>query len=695
MFPAPVGGWIANRSLAMPNAPGMAPGASLLENWFPTATGVVMRRGSELYATLGDGSQPVTSLFSYKNGAQEQLFGSTATDIYDITTITTADNYTIVDEDDESLATDLDDTFGENSTIGKETVTGQTGGDWVVVQFASSGGVYLVLVNGTDAEQLYDGTNWYPITEDNIYSLNYDAETVAFTVGATLTGGTSGVSAPIIKVIDNGTTGTLWLGTLTDATPQWTLNYDAETAAFTVGQTLTGGTSGATATIDAINTVGTTGTLTLSALVGSFQNNEIITDALTGSATANGTQSAVSPAFQNNETITDSSGGSATADGTQSQIAAGITGIDTSSFSYVWAFKNRLFYVEKNSLNAWYLDVDAIGGVAHKLPLGGVFSRGGSLLFGANWSLDSGSGGSGLSQQCVFITTEGEVAVYQGSDPATADWGLVGVYRIGEPLGKKAHIRAGGDVVIATDIGFVPLSQAVQRDYAALSPNAVSYPIEDEWNNAVALRSGQEWHCEVWPASQMVIIALPTVNEQRAEWFVANARTGAWAPFTGWDANCLEVFNNRCFFGSDDGKVIEANVTGQDQGLPYTASCAPLFEDLGAPSALKIATMGRAVLRAQTAPRDRLSVQKEYEINLPAAPDATVVASGSQWGVAVWGESVWGEVGSLHTYQNWRVIDGVGYALSLGLQVTSGAIPPLDAEIVRFDLAFELADMIT
>lgn len=72
-----------------------------------------------------------------------------------------------------------------------------------------------------------------------------------------------------------------------------TLNYDAQTGNFTVGQTITGGTSGATAVIDADADAGATGVLTLSSVMGIFQNNEIITDPLGGSATVNGVLSFV------------------------------------------------------------------------------------------------------------------------------------------------------------------------------------------------------------------------------------------------------------------------------------------------------------------------------------------------------------------------------------------------------------------
>lgn len=70
------------------------------------------------------------------------------------------------------------------------------------------------------------------------------------------------------------------------------LLFDAMTDVFSVGGTLTGGTSGATATILAAETDllgGTTGTVWIGNRVGTFQNNETITGSLGGSALVNGT----------------------------------------------------------------------------------------------------------------------------------------------------------------------------------------------------------------------------------------------------------------------------------------------------------------------------------------------------------------------------------------------------------------------
>ena len=67
------------------------------------------------------------------------------------------------------------------------------------------------------------------------------------------------------------------------------LDYDAQTANFTVAATLTGATSGHTATIDADSDSGASGFLTISSADGAFQDGEIITDdnGTPGSATVN------------------------------------------------------------------------------------------------------------------------------------------------------------------------------------------------------------------------------------------------------------------------------------------------------------------------------------------------------------------------------------------------------------------------
>ena len=77
---------------------------------------------------------------------------------------------------------------------------------------------------------------------------------------------------------------------LNEDTGEFYLLYDAETAAFTtIGQIITGGTSGAKAELVAVTDWGTTGVLKLRDKQGTFQDNETITGSVEGSATVNGT----------------------------------------------------------------------------------------------------------------------------------------------------------------------------------------------------------------------------------------------------------------------------------------------------------------------------------------------------------------------------------------------------------------------
>lgn len=77
----------------------------------------------------------------------------------------------------------------------------------------------------------------------------------------------------------------------------YALDYDAQTSNFTVGNTVTGGTSSATGTIAADVDAGTTGTLYVIDVSGTFQDNETITDA-TGSATSNIPSGLIGNGFQ-------------------------------------------------------------------------------------------------------------------------------------------------------------------------------------------------------------------------------------------------------------------------------------------------------------------------------------------------------------------------------------------------------------
>lgn len=606
-YPTPSAGLISNRNLAVPQ--GQAPGAAVLENWFPTPQGARLRRGMVRRASL-PGDSPTRSLFTYINGSIEELYAANDVGIWDVTVVQVPYDQIISPADGYIIGPEAGYAIGWRSIDASKNLHPSSNGNWSTIQFTTSGGSYLIGVNGTDDGFIYDGTNFFPYIDGGIWRIQ-GTITSAFSDGESVTGATSGATATVVRTIGPD------------------IYVRDVTGTFSAGETVDGGDSGH------------------------------ITDILAPAMAAPGVDR------------------------------------DTSDFSFVWAYKERIYFIEKGSMNVHYLPVDQVGGETTLLPLGGVFNRGGNLLFGQTWSLSSGGDG-GLSEQCIFVSTEGEVAVYQGISPDTAaDWSKVGVYRVGKPLGQRAWIRAGGDIVIATSIGFIPLSKAIDTDYAALGLIAVSNPIADDWRDAVQNRGLDGWHCELWAEGSMSVIGTPTPDDLQPLTFVVNADSGAWCKFTNWQPFGMETFRGKLFMGSVFGRVQEAWVGGSDEGFPYTATAIPLFYDIGTQAQRKIARNARATIRSSAPINPRVTAKFDWDTDLPPAPSAAPISDGNEWNNAIWDQSIWNASPGAFVWQNWVSVGGSGYAATVAVQVTSSNLIPLDAELVRLDLTVETADVIS
>jgi hypothetical protein len=95
--------------------------------------------------------------------------------------------------------------------------------------------------------------------------------------------------ARVVAQMQNGTKGGFWWVAAGASRPGATLLFNLQTANFTAGATLTGGTSGATARIIAVTQSAGSGTLTLGDISGTFISGEVLTDDDGGDARADGT----------------------------------------------------------------------------------------------------------------------------------------------------------------------------------------------------------------------------------------------------------------------------------------------------------------------------------------------------------------------------------------------------------------------
>ena len=205
-------------------------------------------------------------------------------------------------------------------------------------------------------------------------------------------------------------------------------------------------------TISSITHVGAVATLTTAAPHGLITGNRVVISGASSSE-YNGTY-VITKTGASTFTYTMASTPAANATVVGSYTVLGITGVDSSRFINVNLFKNRLYFTEKDTLTCWYLDVDAIGGPASPLYFGGIARNSGYLQAMGTWTLDAGQG---VDDYAVFVTSMGEVIVYNGTDPDVAEkWVLKGVWQLGQTFTRRCFFKWAGDLLLLTQDGLVP-----------------------------------------------------------------------------------------------------------------------------------------------------------------------------------------------------------------------------------------------
>ena len=306
--------------------------------------------------------------------------------------------------------------------------------------------------------------------------------------------------------------------------------------------------------------------------------------------------------------------------------------------SYVWKYKSRMFFIEAGTMNAWYLPLNAVGGNLELIPLSGACSRGGFLMFGATWSIDAGDG---IDDKCIFVSSEGEVLIFTGSDPGDPNnWRQEGRYEVSRPMGMNAHVPVGGDILIATIDGVIPLSQAITKDREGLSLTAATRTIEPFWLQQVSERDDWPWTMCRWDETNALYVSLPGGEVGRQWCLVANIHSGAWCRYVGWDATCFVTINGLMYFGTQDGRVVQAEVTGKDEGNPYFCTYVGSWQHFGGKANQVTWRQARCTFQARaTEPfTPQVSAAVDYNFVLPTPPNA-----GPDPGAAldVWDEGVW------------------------------------------------------
>jgi hypothetical protein len=315
-----------------------------------------------------------------------------------------------------------------------------------------------------------------------------------------------------------------------------------------------------------------------------------------------------------------------------------LTGVTTTTLWSPHVFKGRLLFIQKNTLSFWYLTAGLAGGALTEFPLDGEAARGGYLLSMATWTRD---GGAGMDDFAVFLTSEGEALVYQGTDPSDASkWEKVGTFYIGKPLGDGVMTSFGGELVVTTENGAFLLSSAL-ASAAVDSKFALSLKIEDAFTSAArTYGSIPGWKATVYPAQTALIVNVPKEADGAHDQYVMNTITKAWCKFTDWPAEDFAVFNGALYFCHTTG-VYKAWSGTADNGSAIVATGKTAFSNFKYPGRNKQFKMMRPVMAANGSFSFLTDIDVDFKDDEIAGVATYSVNAAALWGSATWDDDVW------------------------------------------------------
>jgi hypothetical protein len=350
--------------------------------------------------------------------------------------------------------------------------------------------------------------------------------------------------------------------------------------------------------------------------------------------------------------------------------APALTGVTSADVINVNVHKKRLWMVVKDSTTAYYLGTEAVAGAATAFALGANFTRGGYLMAMATWTRD---GGSGPDDYAVFISSEGQIALYQGTDPASSStWALVGVFDVPAPIGRRCFVKYGADIALLTIMGVFPLSQLLAVDQSQVKRVALSDTITAAISAQAKLyKSNFGWEACVYPKGTRLIVNIPTSENVSSVQYVMNTLTGAWCEFEhNHSANCWLVYGDNLYFGGNEGCVYKADTGSADIDAPITAVGQSAYGAFGTANT-KHWKMVKPLITAGGSNRPSIGVSTDFqETETLFQSSAVVTATGGIWDSSRWDQFTWG--GQEVNISDWVGVVGIGSFGSIKFRAQTG-----------------------
>lgn len=341
-------------------------------------------------------------------------------------------------------------------------------------------------------------------------------------------------------------------------------------------------------------------------------------------------------------------------DGTTMSDAA-YTGVDTTNLESPLAFKNRNYFVERNSLSFWYSDLQAISGALTEFSINGFARKGGSILAIENWTQDAGEGFNNLF---VIFTTEGEVLVYGGDDPEASNWALKGVFEISKPIGKRCCKQYGSDIIVITEQGYFPLASVLSQDKANI------VPVSDKINNIVKGKNkNAAWSIHWYSEEGWLFINSPSTTQFSYEQHVLNIKTNSWCRFVGMDSLDWLVIGDQLYFCNLDG-IFRANNGTTDNGNPITYTKQQAYNRFNGELVKGISRI-KVRYGAIGAIEYATKIGVDFDLGLPNFTVSTTTGIRSFWDESLWDQAFWSDEDAVKSYKG-SVFAKKGEFISIG-----------------------------
>lgn len=357
------------------------------------------------------------------------------------------------------------------------------------------------------------------------------------------------------------------------------------------------------------------------------------------------------------------------------KITTEVTGVAAEDLVHVLLFKKRAWFVERDSTRAWYLAADAIQGAATVFDFGAQFKHGGHLSYLANWTIDAGEG---IDDYLVAVSSNGDVVLYKGSDPASAStFGMVGSWFIGQiPVGRRAYTQYGGDLILLSAEGVFPLSFVTRGGATSLQASGKEYSSKIRSLIGADLRASfteRGWQMVVHPSERLLIVNTPDYGANRNSQYAMSTSLNEWCQFRNVPSYCMGSTAGYTFAGTSDGRVLllfsskyDAVPWGASTGTKISGIAHPAFSDFGAPVSQKQFVMVRPSFVSEEAPSVLMSMSVDFNpVDPTGTPTFSSTPEGATWGSGIWGVSTWG--GALKSYAEWSSVGAIGFSGALSM----------------------------